>query len=167
MKLTSNCGWYMLESLLANFGMETATNTMSKQDARYSSSTSPFKNRTILRLEGYCTCFYANISWFKDKFANANDHFILGTLFFVAKLHYRSTFLSVRNTIRETWFSQLLIKICTLIIFEYLVNYLLSPLFTLERKLWINRSSSRKRKVGVKGVDRVYCYISPLRVSPY
>ena len=39
--ITSNCAWYMLDSLLASLGIETATNTMSRQDARYSSSASP------------------------------------------------------------------------------------------------------------------------------
>ena len=40
---TSSWAWYMLDSLLASFGMETATNTISKHDVRYSSSVSPLK----------------------------------------------------------------------------------------------------------------------------
>ena len=39
---TSSCAWYMLDSLFASLGIETATNTMSRQEVRYSSSVSPW-----------------------------------------------------------------------------------------------------------------------------
>ncbi len=40
-KPTSKWAWYMLESLRASLGMETATKTMRRQEVRYSSSVSP------------------------------------------------------------------------------------------------------------------------------